>query len=135
MTLLKLLLTCLVLTSVTAAEDWSFVEKDGEYRLISPKGIQSPVFVDVGEPKIEEVKPLGSDHLQVIYYAGSVGTSKLVAIRRAAVVSLREEIVMGVYPYSYSDRKADEQPVWKVEENILSVYDPDVEQTQTLSLR
>ena len=114
--------------SISAAE-WEVKEKNGEFVLISPLGESYTIESVGGRPKFVKAVPFEKDFLQVIYRAGSAGTSQIIEVTNALIVTKKNHHYLGSAIFKYKAGPGTtykvEQPVWKIKGQVVEVTDPE----------
>ncbi len=141
MRLLVFLLLSFTFLNVSAGQWYIEKIKDTFQLSISKNSKSHSYFVasEGGTPKFVEEKSLNEKYLQVIYFAGTAGSSQPIDIYRSLVLDKTTMKLVKDLPYKYEPSKGTTykptQPVWKIEKSKLTVTDKENASNFTISLK
>lgn len=108
-------------------EDWEIIktEQDFYLKLRNEKKIMADIQGFGQDPKLEKVECAHNLKLcYVIYYAGEIGTQRMIKVWRAVIFDYSTGFFEGDFPYKYLDGdRAFPQPEYIMNGNSLTIKD------------
>lgn len=116
-----------VAVDYTDTKEWEIVKADQDYyiKLRNEKNVMVDIQSFGQEPKIEKsVCSMKTNLCIITYFAGEIGTQRIIKVWRAVIYNQKSGFYEGDYPYKYLDSDRDfPQPVYTYDEKKLVIKD------------
>ncbi|PJB54346.1 MAG: hypothetical protein CO099_02100 [Bdellovibrio sp. CG_4_9_14_3_um_filter_39_7] len=108
-------------------KNWEIVKADQDFyiKLRSEKKVMVDIQSFSQEPKIEKIDCSNKTNFcLIIYFAGEIGTQRIIKVWRAVIYNQKSGFYEGDYPYKYLDDGRDfPQPEYKYDDQKLVIRD------------